>query len=82
MNRVNTADRSVVYQDGPGDAHVLDRLMEIDRRDRKARMKCQAAIQRTQAMDHELRRPQADMLREGVYEPRVRVGWHRVKGLT
>lgn len=62
------------YQDAPGDVPVLDWLIELDRRDRKARMKCQAAIERLQAMGHELRRPHADMLREGVYELRVRVG--------
>lgn len=62
------------YQDAPGDVPVLDWLMELDRRDRRARMKCQAAIERLQDIGHELRRPQADLLRDGIYELRIRVG--------
>jgi len=62
------------YQDAPGDVPVLDWLVALDGRDRRAGMKCQAAIERLQAMGHELRRPHADMLRDGVYELRVRVG--------
>jgi phage-related protein len=62
------------YQDAPGDVPVLDWLVELDQQDRRAAVKCQAAIERLQAMGHELRRPQADLLRDGIYELRVRVG--------
>lgn len=64
----------IFYQEAPGDVPVLEWLMELDRRDRRARMKCQAAIERLQAMGHEMRRPRADLLRDGIYELRGRVG--------
>lgn len=62
------------YEEAPGEVPVLDWLEEIGRRDRRAVNKCQEAIGRLAAMGHELRRPQADLLRDGIYELRVRVG--------
>ena len=62
------------YQESPGDVPVLDWLRELGRRDRRALNKCQAAIERLREMGHELRRPETDLLRDGVYELRVRVG--------
>lgn len=62
------------YQEAEGEVPVLDWLRGLERRDPRAVEKCQAAIERLAALGHELRRPQADMLRDGAYELRVRVG--------
>lgn len=62
------------YQEAEGDAPVLNWLEELAQRDRRAVNKCQAAIERLAEMGHELRRPEADLLRDGIYELRVRVG--------
>ena len=40
----------------------------------KARDKCRVRLERLQECGHELRRPEADYLRDGIYELRVRVG--------
>lgn len=62
------------YQETKGDVPVLDWLRELDHSNRRAAEKCEAAIERLAALGHELRRPQADLLRDGIYELRVRVG--------
>ena len=62
------------YQEADGEVPVLDWLRELERRDPRALEKCRAAIERLAGLGHELRRPQADMLRDGIYELRVRVG--------
>jgi len=40
---------------------------------RKAQAKCLARLGRLELMGHELRRPEADYLRDGIYELRVRM---------
>lgn len=40
----------------------------------EAFIKCRAAITRLALLGHELRRPEADYLRDGIYELRVRLG--------
>jgi len=40
----------------------------------KAFLKCQAAISRLALLGHELRRPEADLWRDGIYELRARLG--------
>lgn len=62
------------YQETEGDVPVLDWLRAVAEKDPRAADKCQAAIERLAQMGHELRRPEADLLRDGVYELRVRVG--------
>ena len=37
----------------------------------KARAKCVGAIRRLESLGHELRRPEADYLRDGIYELRI-----------
>jgi len=39
----------------------------------KAQDKCRVRIQRLSELGHELRRPEADLLRDGIYELRVRL---------
>ncbi|HVG08147.1 MAG TPA: type II toxin-antitoxin system RelE/ParE family toxin [Thermoanaerobaculia bacterium] len=53
---------------------VLDWLRELQQRDRRAYAKCVARIQRLAQEGHALRRPEADYLRDGIYELRARQG--------
>lgn len=62
------------YREIDGSTPVLDWLVELAYRDRRAFLKCRAAIDRLAALGHELRRPQADLLRDGIYELRIRYG--------
>lgn len=62
------------YQEAKGDVPVLDWLRKLHGSNPRAAEKCQAVIERLAELGHELRRPQADLLRDGVYELRVRVG--------
>ena len=63
------------YCEDDGTVPVLEWLREIGSRDRRAVMKCRAAIERFAVMGHELRRPEADILWDGIYELRIRVRW-------
>ena len=62
------------YQDEAGRAPVVEWLTALRREDRKAYAKCAARIRRLAEAGHELRRPEADYLRDGIYELRARRG--------
>ncbi len=62
------------YCEADGSAPVVEWLDELAKRDRRAFNKCRQVIVRLATVGHELRRPIADLLRDGVYELRVRVG--------
>ncbi len=62
------------YKDDDGTVPVLDWLKKLRRENRKAHAYCVARIRLLAEMGHELRRPHADYLREGVYELRTRGG--------
>lgn len=62
------------YCDADGSAPVLEWLDELRRKDRRAFTKCEASITMLAALGHELRRPLADLLSDGIYELRARVG--------
>ncbi|MCC7140557.1 MAG: type II toxin-antitoxin system RelE/ParE family toxin [Candidatus Eisenbacteria bacterium] len=62
------------YREVDGSAPVLDWLVELSQKDRQAFLKCREALGRLATVGHELRRPQADLLRDGIHELRVRVG--------
>src|ERR1035438_1123967 len=64
----------VFYQEDENDVPVLDWLKQIRRSNQRAYENCVAAIERLAQFGHELRRPLADFLRDGVYELRVRKG--------
>ena len=66
--------RVFFYQDSPGDIPVLDWLRGLRARNEGAYAKCVARIHRLAALGHELRRPEADFLRDGIYELRVKRG--------
>jgi phage-related protein len=57
----------VLFQDDDGSVPVLDWLDQLSQ---KARDKCRVRIERLQALGHELRRPETDYLRDGIYELR------------
>ena len=52
----------------------LSCLRWLDGLPEKVRMKCIARIERLKAMGYELRRPEADVLRDGIHELRVKHG--------
>jgi hypothetical protein len=64
----------VFFQKTPGSAPVVEWLQELRRRDRKVYAKCVAAIERLAEFGHELRRPLADYLRDGIHELRPKSG--------
>jgi hypothetical protein len=55
----------VFYQEDAQTVPVLDWL---DRLSAKAQDKCRVRIERLRDLGHELRRPEADYLRDGIYE--------------
>jgi hypothetical protein len=64
----------VFYHEDGRDVPVLDWLKELRRTDQRAYESCVAAIGRLSECGHELRRPLADTLRNGIYELRIRKG--------
>lgn len=60
----------VLIKEADGTVPLIDWL---DRLPMKARAKCVAALTRLESLGHELRRPEADYLRDGIYELRVRL---------
>jgi phage-related protein len=64
----------VFFRDDDGTVPVRDWLLELQHRNRRAFAKCVVRIRRLAELGHELRRPEADLLRDGIYELRVRDG--------
>jgi phage-related protein len=62
------------YRELDGSVPVRDWLLELRKSDRQAFAKCFAGIRRLAAMGHELRRPHVDLLRDGIYELRLKKG--------
>ena len=65
----------IFCRDGRGQAPVVEWLRELRRKDKWAYAKCNARIQVLAQLGHELRRPMADYLRDGIHELRIRY-WH------
>ena len=61
----------VFYQEDARTVPVLDWL---DRLAARTQDKCRVRIERLRDLGHELRRPEADYLRDGIYELRVGLG--------
>ena len=59
----------VFFADEDGTAPLL---VWLDRQEPKVQDKCLVKIERLEELGHELRRPEADYLRDGIYELRVR----------
>ncbi len=64
----------VYYMEEDGSAPVLEWLQQVAHRERRAARKCELGIERLVEMGHELRRPEADILRDGIYELRIHLG--------
>ena len=62
------------YQENPGEVPVWDWLGKLRKEDSKAFAKCVRMVERLAELGHELRRPEADYLRDGIYELRARKG--------
>lgn len=60
--------RLVFFRDDDGSCPFLDWFEELQV---KAQDKCYLRLERLRELGHELRRPEADFLRDGIYEPRV-----------
>jgi hypothetical protein len=58
----------VLFREVDGTVPLLEWLAQLPQ---KARLKCRARIKRLAELGHELRRPEADYLRDGIYELRV-----------
>ena len=63
--------RVLFYREDDDSIPALEWLDGIQAR---AKAKCLARVERLRALGHELRRPEADYLRDGIYELRFRVG--------
>lgn len=63
--------RIIFYQDEEGKVPVLDWLDKLEQQDQKGLLNCLDRIQKLASMGHELRRPLADFLRDGIYELRA-----------
>ena len=62
------------YRDDDGKSPVVDWLKALRRENRKAHAHCVARLRLLAELGHELRRPHADYLRDGIYELRTRAG--------
>ena len=60
--------RIVFYREGDGSVPILRWLEKLPL---KARDKCLVRLVRLEQLGHELRRPEADYLRDGIYELRA-----------
>lgn len=60
------------YQEKEGDVPVIDWLKDLKSKNRKGFAKCVGRIRQLSSTGHELRRPAADYLRDGIYELRAK----------
>lgn len=60
------------YQEKAGDAPVVDWLNELENKNKAGFANCVGRIRQLQSTGHELRRPSADYLRDGIYELRAK----------
>lgn len=66
--------RLLFFQSADGVSPVWEWLKDLRRREPRAYAKCVLRIRRLAGLGHELRRPEADLLRDGIYELRARLG--------
>ena len=64
--------RVYLYRESSGETPVLTWFQELRRHDPRGYAKCMARVRLLAEFGYELRRPIADMLRDGIYELRVR----------
>ena len=66
--------KPLFFQEADGMAPVWEWLKDLRTRNPKAFAKCVVRIRRLAELGHELRRPEADLLQDGIYELRARLG--------
>jgi phage-related protein len=66
--------RLLFFRNADGLAPAWEWLKDLRARSPKAYAKCAVRIRRLAELGHELRRPEADLLRDGIYELRSRLG--------
>jgi hypothetical protein len=64
----------IFYAEKDGTSAIVEWLEELRSRDAEAFAKCTAKILQLASAGHELRRPAADYLRDGIYELRAKKG--------
>jgi hypothetical protein len=64
----------VFFRESTGKAPVVEWLAELLRENQKAWANCRAKIEMLANFGHELRRPAADFLRDGIHELRAKQG--------
>lgn len=64
--------RVVFFKESVGSVPVLEWLSILRQTNEKAFAKCVVRVERLEEAGHELRRPEADMLRAGIYELRAK----------
>jgi phage-related protein len=62
------ATNVIFYKEEDESVPILDWLDAVPE---KAQVKCLARLKRLEELGHELRRPEADLLRDGIYELRI-----------
>ncbi len=64
----------VFYKEDDDSVPVLEWLQDLQKANRRAFAKCVSRIRRLALLGNELRRPEADYLRDGIYELRAKLG--------
>lgn len=64
----------IFYKESEDEVPVLKWLDEIRKKDKKAWARCYAKIELLDELGHELRRPHADSIGDGLYELRIKKG--------
>jgi len=64
----------IFFRDADGSAPVIEWLESLSRENQKAWANCRVRIEMLRQFGHELRRPTADFLRDGIYELRAKQG--------
>lgn len=68
------ATKLIFFCEADRSSPVIEWLRQLRRENARAYAKCRARLGRLAEMGHELRRPEADYLRDGIYELRSRMG--------
>jgi phage-related protein len=66
--------RLIFFREADGTAPAVEWLTKLRRENARAFAKCRVRLARLAEMGHELRRPEADYLRDDIYELRSRLG--------
>jgi putative component of toxin-antitoxin plasmid stabilization module len=64
----------IIFYREPDGSDVWDWLQELRKENPRAYAKCVVRLHRLAELGHELRRPETDFLRDGIYELRSRLG--------